>query len=218
MPLSSPQIERYSRQIILENVGGTGQERLLASHIAIVGAAADVELAFRYLAGAGVGRINLQIEGEVEASHRMVERARNAIAEVAVSSEPLPQNVDLILALVGNSTALELGESLAPHQRGTPLIWARLDTPARIAIISASPPCLCCAQPSLLTPWISRSEFAGFVAMNAVSEALKWLIGNRAASATLIEFDGYQAQSARLEASASDVACGCRAARRDPGQ
>jgi molybdopterin/thiamine biosynthesis adenylyltransferase len=60
--LSESQIQRYARHILLPDVGGVGQGRLLAATVAVeVGAsrpAAAVALA--YLAAAGVGRLRLQ--------------------------------------------------------------------------------------------------------------------------------------------------------------
>ena len=38
MPLSPPQIERYARHIMLREIGGPGQQRLLNAHVALVGA------------------------------------------------------------------------------------------------------------------------------------------------------------------------------------
>lgn len=38
MSLTEQQIERYSRHIILEQVGGAGQEKLLSSKVLIIGA------------------------------------------------------------------------------------------------------------------------------------------------------------------------------------
>src|SRR5271169_5384355 len=57
--LNHQQIERYSRQIILPQLGGRGQETLLAHSIAIVGSDGLSTTAALYLAGAGVGRLLL---------------------------------------------------------------------------------------------------------------------------------------------------------------
>jgi len=52
--LNEQQIERYSRQIILEEVGGAGQEKLLSSKVLIVCAGGLCAPAGLYLASAGV--------------------------------------------------------------------------------------------------------------------------------------------------------------------
>jgi adenylyltransferase/sulfurtransferase len=57
--LSEQQIERYSRQIILEEVGGAGQGKLLSSKVLIVGAGGLGAPAAVYLAAAGVGTIGI---------------------------------------------------------------------------------------------------------------------------------------------------------------
>ncbi|OGC04711.1 adenylyltransferase [candidate division WOR-1 bacterium RIFOXYA12_FULL_43_27] len=59
MGLSEEQIERYSRHIILKNVGGVGQEKLLAGKVLIIGAGGLGSPAAMYLAAAGVGTIGI---------------------------------------------------------------------------------------------------------------------------------------------------------------
>ncbi len=59
MGLTEQQIERYSRQIILKEVGGPGQEKLLASKVLIVGAGGLGSPAALYLAAAGLGTIGI---------------------------------------------------------------------------------------------------------------------------------------------------------------
>jgi molybdopterin-synthase adenylyltransferase len=61
VPLTEPQIRRYSRHILLPDVGGTGQARLLAA-TAVVDLADDLAAAIAaatYLAAAGLGTLVL---------------------------------------------------------------------------------------------------------------------------------------------------------------
>jgi molybdopterin/thiamine biosynthesis adenylyltransferase len=57
--LTDKQIERYSRQIILPQVGGCGQERLLAASVAVVGIGGVGSVAAAYLTAAGIGRLGI---------------------------------------------------------------------------------------------------------------------------------------------------------------
>lgn len=63
MSLTDKQIERYSRHIILPEVGGKGQEKLLGGKVLLVGAGGLGCPAGLYLAAAGVGTIGV-VDGD----------------------------------------------------------------------------------------------------------------------------------------------------------
>ncbi|HEX5805180.1 MAG TPA: HesA/MoeB/ThiF family protein [Macromonas sp.] len=67
--MNDEQLLRYSRHILLDELGVEGQEKLLASHALIVGAGGLGSPAALYLASAGVGRITLVDHDTVDATN-----------------------------------------------------------------------------------------------------------------------------------------------------
>jgi len=61
--LTDRQVERYSRQIILQQVGGKGQQRLLAARVLVIGAGGLGSPVALYLAAAGIGTIGI-VDGD----------------------------------------------------------------------------------------------------------------------------------------------------------
>jgi len=57
--LSDEQLDRYARHIILKEIGGAGQARLLSADVAVIGAGGIGSPAILYLAAAGVGTIRV---------------------------------------------------------------------------------------------------------------------------------------------------------------
>ena len=214
MALSDPQIERYSRQIIVPEVGGRGQERLLASRLLIAGEPGDIEPLLAYMAGAGVGTIRIHTESDRPRVERAIAdlRALNPDAKLVLAGGFFDP-ADLIVILAGRVESINLVRKLANVPRSQALILARLDVPGKIAVMTGTPPCLACADAALLAPAAARAETAGFIAMAAAVEAFKLLIGRMPSAPTLLEFDGYQCTARQIKAKSGAARCGCSIAR-----
>jgi adenylyltransferase/sulfurtransferase len=110
MTLSSEEIERYARQIVLHGLGGPGQNKLKAARALVVGAGGLGSPVLQYLAGAGVGTLGIVDDDVVSLSnlHRQVihatedvgqsktESAQAAIARINphVAVEPIAVRLD----------------------------------------------------------------------------------------------------------------------------
>jgi molybdopterin-synthase adenylyltransferase len=69
MDFDDQQIERYARHILLKEVGGEGQEKLLKSKVLVVGAGGLGSPVLLYLAAAGVGTIGVIDDDVVDLSN-----------------------------------------------------------------------------------------------------------------------------------------------------
>ncbi len=94
--LTEPQIRRYARHIVLAEIGGVGQARLIAARVLVVGAGGLGAPLLQYLAAAGIGTLGVIDHDTVDLSnlqrqviHRTadigvskVESARRALAGI----------------------------------------------------------------------------------------------------------------------------------------
>src|ERR1700750_2560243 len=110
MTLSSEEIERYARQIVLHGLGGPGPNKLKAARALVIGAGGLGSPVLQYLAGAGVGALGIVDDDVVSLSnlHRQVihatedvgqpktESAQAAIARINphVAVEPIAARLD----------------------------------------------------------------------------------------------------------------------------
>lgn len=69
MTLSDEELERYARHIILREVGGTGQAKLKAARVLVIGAGGIGAPAIQYLAAAGVGALTIVDDDVVDRSN-----------------------------------------------------------------------------------------------------------------------------------------------------
>ncbi|PJC48687.1 MAG: adenylyltransferase, partial [Candidatus Omnitrophica bacterium CG_4_9_14_0_2_um_filter_42_8] len=88
MELRDDQIERYSRQILLPDVGGKGQEKLLNARVLIIGAGGLGSPAALYLASAGIGTLGIVDSDKVELNNlqRQIVHSVNTVGKPKVDS------------------------------------------------------------------------------------------------------------------------------------
>jgi adenylyltransferase/sulfurtransferase len=170
MTLTDAQVERYSRQILVPEVGGKGQTRLLAARVAVAGAGAAAVHAATLLGRAGVGHLDLvggpSALGDLGADCR-VERAAAVDAGLA----------DVVLDLGADADGdPDLGR--AAQAAGRPLVIGRLNGGGVSVATLVGRPCLACLPAGVLGPE------AGAVP-TALGAALELVLGALAAGEAL---------------------------------
>ncbi|MBF0623765.1 MAG: hypothetical protein HQL82_03055 [Magnetococcales bacterium] len=194
MDFTPRQVERYSRQILLREVGGVGQARLGRASILLVDGGAAGRTAGLYLAGAGVGRLTLA-DGREEFRQDLL----RLNPEVAVQVQPDPgfkESWDLVLDC-GNR--LEEAKILARQawSRGIPVIatgWGGV----RSWMARAEPGgrCLDCLTQALPAEFRKNDlpdelgPLPSILGGVAAGEALRLLLGLPAPGSFLLLFEG----------------------------
>jgi adenylyltransferase/sulfurtransferase len=129
LSLDSTQLDRYSRHIIMDDVGPAGQRRLLESSVLVVGAGGLGAPVIQYLAAAGVGRIgvldddvversNLQrqvIHGDDDVGRPKVESAREFVAglnpDVDVETYDFRLDADSVAVIEGYDVVVDASDN-----------------------------------------------------------------------------------------------------------
>ena len=150
--LTDDQLERYARHIVLREIGGAGQGKLLASRVLVIGAGGLGSPCIQYLAAAGVGTIgvidddvvalsNLQrqvLHGTADVGRPKVESAAGAVARLNpdVTLVPMPTRLTAANApplLAGWDVVADGSDSFA-----TRLAVADAALSLRIPLVSAA--------------------------------------------------------------------------------
>lgn len=88
MTLTDDQIERYARHLILKEVGGPGQQKLLKSKVLVIGAGGLGSPLLMYLAAAGIGTLGIIDHDRVDLSNlqRQIVHMTSSIGQNKVTS------------------------------------------------------------------------------------------------------------------------------------
>jgi adenylyltransferase/sulfurtransferase len=169
--------ERYARQVILEEVGTGGQEKLLKSRVLVVGAGGLGSPILYYLAAAGVGRLGVADPDTVAVSnlHRQIlystpdvgkakvdvaaEKLRALNPDVTVAAHPFrveEGNIDALIA--GYDIVVDAPDNFATRylvndacwRAGKPLVEAAVlgFSGMLMTIIPPKTPCYRCLYPN----------------------------------------------------------------------
>lgn len=179
MPLTDEQVDRYSRQIILPEVGGTGQEKLLGARVRVSDRGSVGAWASRYLVAAGVGEVVIEPElgGELRAALADLNpdcRIDTEGGRLGGKRSPL-----VLLASAGDASIADGWRS------GVPMVVARLRGAAGdLTVLESSLPSSACPGCAGVERPADEPGAAGalphaapFIAVLAVSEVLKLVLG-----------------------------------------
>ncbi|WP_093376238.1 molybdopterin-synthase adenylyltransferase MoeB [Variovorax sp. OV329] len=111
---------RYSRHILLEEFGIEGQVRVSASHALVIGAGGLGSPVALYLAGAGVGRITLVDDDEVDLTNlqRQIAHTASRVGQAKVQSAAVAMgeiNPTILVRTHVRRADAALLEELVPH-------------------------------------------------------------------------------------------------------
>lgn len=171
MSLSPVRLERFARHIVLPEVGGAGQVKLAASHVAVIGLGGIGSPALQYLAASGIGRLTLVDDDVVDVSNlqrQTIFTQRDVGHGKAVSARRWLANFDDALS-VNVSDARITPENAASLIAGADLVLDGTDNFAtRLAV---SDTCVAAGIP-LLSAAVGRFQgqvtaFAGHLAGEA---------------------------------------------------
>jgi adenylyltransferase/sulfurtransferase len=119
MALSSEEIERYKRHLVLREVGGQGQQKIKAAKVLVVGAGGLGSPLLMYLAAAGVGTIGIADDDRVSLDNLQRQIVHDTphvgVAKVASAKETIARlnphvEVELHESRVAASNALSMIE------------------------------------------------------------------------------------------------------------
>ena len=184
--------ELYSRQIVMKEIGESGQNRLMSSRVAVVGIGGLGSTSSMYLALAGVGFLRLidQDTVEIHNLHRQslfsVDDLRKPKAEVAAdrihsiaprvvvepvaenlrnsNADELLQDVDVIVDGLDNMMTRYVVNSASVRMKKPYVYGAAIAMEGNVSLFQPPhTPCLRCITPGVEDPMLSTCETRGIL-------------------------------------------------------
>ena len=115
MDLLDEQLERYARHIILKEVGGAGQRKLLNSRVLVIGAGGLGSPLLMYLAAAGVGTLGIIDDDDVGLSNlqrQIIHKTANIGTPKTDSAAETIATVNPDVKVVRHHTRIDAGNAL----------------------------------------------------------------------------------------------------------
>ena len=106
-------LARYARHIVLHEIGGAGQQRLMAARVLVVGAGGLGSPALLYLAAAGVGTLGIVDDDAVALSNLQ----RQVIHDTAAVGTPKVASAAHALGRLNPHVAVETARAQARRRR-----------------------------------------------------------------------------------------------------
>lgn len=159
MMLDDQQIERFSRQIILSEIGAAGQECLTRSRILAVGLAPPLATALVYLAAAGIGEIGL------------------ADSDPVTGSEDLAAPLIFSPADIGRPRTAAAADTLVASNPG--IVVTPVDDPVAALQSAGWHSVLCSATDGPLVAAVNRAGVAARTPLTVVAARPRtgWIVG-----------------------------------------
>ncbi len=181
-------MHRYSRQIILPQIGGVGQKKLQTSHLCLVGAGAVGYPFFLYGSGSGIQQWTL-LEPDPSLAERLVKEARRRDPSITVTVLPFAHLADTLNSGLQTgqwSAVVEASNDFAIHHKVVTLCH-RQPTPLHTAWLSAGigwlacSPCPCSLPPPSTSPHRASPFEAmgmGLIGTQLAQQVILTILGN----------------------------------------
>lgn len=152
MTLSDEQLDRYARHIVLKEIGGEGQKKLLKAEVVVIGAGGIGSAAIPYLAAAGVGLLTIIDDDRVALANlqrqtlfgtKEIGQPKARLAKRRVEALNPDVGVEAVVRRIGADNALRFVEGADAVVDGSDNFATRLAvsdacTAARVPLVSAA--------------------------------------------------------------------------------
>jgi len=118
MQLSRKELERYARHIVLAEIGGTGQQKLKAAKVLVIGAGGLGSPVLQYLAAAGVGTLGIVDDDVVSLSNLQ----RQTIHRTKTCGEPKVESAKQAIEAINPHVNVALHNFRLTQENGDELI------------------------------------------------------------------------------------------------